>query len=274
MRYALRVERMSRRSHVLLEDPELAEQLRADRLAEAVRACVARTLTVSTGAWTPAADVSGLCDGAGLLILDGLIVRRVGVYGRFGAELLGEGDLLRPWQREDVGAALPRTGRWRALSRCRIAVLDAGFTARAGGYPEVVSALLAKAIRRSRQLAVNMAIVHHPRVDVRLHMLLWHLADRWGSVHPDGVHVPLNLTHAVLADLVAARRPTVSKALAELADRGAVEWTGADWLLQGEPPAELDAVGRVSVARRASTDSSHPEPRGVRVTGSDRPEKF
>ena len=43
----------------------------------------------------------------GLLVLDGLIIRRVGVAGRFGAELLGDGDLLRPWEREDAGATLP-----------------------------------------------------------------------------------------------------------------------------------------------------------------------
>ena len=241
---------------MLLEDPELAEHLNGDRLAAAVRDCVARTLRVSRGPWSPAGDVGGLGHGVGLLLLDGLIVRRVGVGGRFGAELLGEGDLLRPWQREDIGAALPRTGRWRALSRCLIAILDADFTARAGRYPEVVSGLVAKAIRRSRHLAVNMAIVHHPRVDVRLHMLFWDLADRWGTVHADGVHVAVDLTHAVLADLVAARRPTVSKALGELVDRDAVQWTGVDWLLRGEPPAELDAVGRVSLARRVPPDSS------------------
>ena len=33
----------------------------------------------------------------GLLVLQGLPVRRVGVDGRFGAELLGQGDILRSW---------------------------------------------------------------------------------------------------------------------------------------------------------------------------------
>jgi hypothetical protein len=52
----------------------------------------------------------------------------------------------------------------------------------------------------------------------------------------------------MLSDLVAARRPTVTKALGELAQRGAVIWTGSDWLLPGEPPSELDDVGSLTIA--------------------------
>jgi hypothetical protein len=44
----------------------------------------------------------------------------------------------------------------------------------------------------------------------------------------------------------------VTKALGELADRSAVFWTGHDWLLPGEPPSELQAVGTVSVAAGSS----------------------
>jgi hypothetical protein len=69
---------------------------------------------------------------------------------------------------------------------------------------------------------VTLAIVHQARVDVRLHMLFWHLAARWGRVRADGVALPLRLTHSVLAELVAARRPTVTSALTDLARRGLV----------------------------------------------------
>jgi CRP-like cAMP-binding protein len=112
----------------------------------------------------------------------------------------------------------------------------------------VVSALLARALKRSRHIATNMAIVQQPRIDLRLHMLFWELADRWGIVRQDGIHVPMHLTHATLSDLVAARRPTVTKALGELAQRGTVMWTGSDWLLPGEPPSELDDVGSLTIA--------------------------
>jgi CRP/FNR family transcriptional regulator, cyclic AMP receptor protein len=95
-----------------------------------------------------------------------------------------------------------------------------------------------------------MAIVQQPRIDVRLHMLFWELADRWGRVRQDGVHVPIQVTHATLADLVAARRPTVTKALGELAERSAVIWTGEDWLLPGDPPTDLEEMlGHVTVGK-------------------------
>jgi CRP-like cAMP-binding protein len=84
-----------------------------------------------------------------------------------------------------------------------------------------------------------MAIVHQARVDVRLHMLFWHLASRFGRVRGDGVIVPLRLTHALLAELVAARRPTVTSALSALAREGRVRSLDDGWLLCGDPPGEV-----------------------------------
>jgi CRP-like cAMP-binding protein len=131
-----------------------------------------------------------------------------------------------------------------------MAVLDGRFATSLARYPEIVSALFARAVRRSRQLVLNMAIIHQPRVDVRLHMLFWELAERWGNVHGDGIHVPIRLTHATLAEL-AARRPTVSKALSELAERGALRWTGGAWLLRGDPPIELRELRSLGFAERS-----------------------
>ena len=111
-------------------------------------------------------------------------------------------------------------------------------------YPELARCLIDRAIQRSKYLAVNMAIVHQARVDVRLHMLLWHLAARWGRVRSDGTVLRLRLTHTVLADLVAARRPTVTTALSELARRGLVRTDGETWVLPGEAPADLLAFAR------------------------------
>jgi predicted GNAT family acetyltransferase len=34
-----------------------------------------------------------------------------------------------------------------------------------------------------------MAIAHYPRIDRRLLMLMWHLADRWGRVTPNGIRI-------------------------------------------------------------------------------------
>lgn len=245
---------MNKTVQILIEDPDLAESLSGARLEAARRDCIARAIPFAGAGSSGQLERTDMRIGIGLLILDGLVLRRVGLGGRFGAELLGQGDLLRPWQHEDVGTSLPRTGKWRVLQRGHLAVLDSECTARVARYPEVVSALFARAVRRSRHLAVNVAIMHQPRIDVRLHMMLWELADRFGTVRSDGVHLPLRLTHAMLGELVAARRPTVTKSLGELSDRGLVSWTGEDWHLLGEPPEELSAIGSVSVpaeSRRA-----------------------
>lgn len=105
---------------------------------------------------------------------------------------------------------------------------------------------MARALRRSRALAVNMAIVHQPKVETRIHMLLWHLADRWGTVGPGGVHVPVRLTHAMLADLVAAQRPTVTAALGALEEAGLIGRGRGGWLLLGSQPVELAQVARAT----------------------------
>jgi len=223
---------------VLEEDPDLAEAIPAAARQRAIDECIAPAFRLRRGRWSgERADL--LQDGIGLLVLEGLLIRRVGVDGRFGAELLGDGDLLRPWQGEDAQPTLPRTTGWRVLQPSRLALLDIRVAQRLARYPELTSKLVGRALERSRTVAVNMAIVHQARIDVRLHMLFWHLADRWGKVGTDGITVALRLTHTVLADLVAARRPTVSGALSELAKRGLVRPVQNGWLLAGEPPGEL-----------------------------------
>lgn len=180
--------------------------------------------------------------------MHGLLIRRVGVGDGFGSELLGQGDLLRPWQGESAQSTLSRTTGWRVLEPTRIAVLDADAAVRFARYPELTGRLVAKALERSRNLASGMAIVHHTRIEVRLHMLFWHFADRWGRVRRDGVLVPLRLTHAILADLVSARRPSVSSGLSELARQGLVERIHDGWLLRGGPPGELLQLQPVHVS--------------------------
>jgi CRP-like cAMP-binding protein len=91
-----------------------------------------------------------------------------------------------------------------------------------------------------------MAIVHQARVDDRLHMLFWHFAGRWGRVRGDGVLLPLRLTHTVLADLVAARRPTVTTALSDLSKRGLIRPVDDGWLLLGEAPTGARAMAGAS----------------------------
>jgi CRP-like cAMP-binding protein len=71
-------------------------------------------------------------------------------------------------------------------------------------------------------LNVQRAATCHPRADVRVDLLFWHLAERWGRVEPDGILLPLPLTHRLIGKLVGVERPSVSHALARLARSGLV----------------------------------------------------
>jgi CRP-like cAMP-binding protein len=226
---------------VLREDSDLAEAITAGQRPQAIEDCTAPHLEIPTGNWPT--DITAMPgDAIGMLVLEGMLIRRLGVQGRYGAELLGEGDLLRPWQTEEEEAGpLALSVRWTVLEPLRAALLDAQFARQLARYPQLSERLVARTTQRARNLAVNMAIVHHARVDVRLHLLFWHLASRWGRVRSDGTVLPLRLTHSLLAELVAARRPTVTSALSDLARRGLVLSVGDAWLLAGEPPAQRPA---------------------------------
>jgi CRP/FNR family transcriptional regulator, cyclic AMP receptor protein len=227
--------------HVLGEDVGLLEAVPVAHRERAIAECIAATVRIPRGHWS-GQQTDIMPDGIGLLVLDGLLIRRVGISGSFGAELLGEGDLLRPWQGEDAEPTLSHTTGWKVLQQTRVAVLDRAVAHRFARYPELTGRLVARGLERSRNLAMNMAIVHQSRIHVRLHMLLWHLADRWGFVRADGTVLPLRLTHSVLADLVAAQRPTVTMSLAQLAQDQLVQPLEHGWLLLGEPPGELLAL--------------------------------
>jgi CRP/FNR family transcriptional regulator, cyclic AMP receptor protein len=228
--------------HVLLRDPDLAGGLDARRRARAEQDCLAMEVVVGEGAWDPErAEGSAARGGIGLLLLEGLLVRRVGADGRYGAELLGPGDLLRPWEHDGEDGTPPFDTTFRVIERLHVAVLDLRAAARLAAYPEVVGALVGRAMHRARHLAVNMAIAHYPRVDQRLLALLWHLAHRWGRVTPAGVRIPLRLTHTLLSDLVASRRPAVTTGLAQLEREGLLSREDNVITLHGEPPGDLRA---------------------------------
>jgi hypothetical protein len=220
---------------VLQEDPDLGDDLPSDRRQQATEELVTSCLRLGPGAWKlpdPDPDPGSI----GLLVLEGVLLRHVEIDGRFGLELLGESDIVRPWQGADA-PMLDLRSEWSVLSPARLAWLDSRSARVLARYPEITNRLFERLVRRSRHLVTNMAIVHQPRVDTRLHLLLWHLAGRWGRVRRDGVVLPLKLTHALLADLVAARRPTVTSALSDLARRGLVRQTDEGWMLFGQTPA-------------------------------------
>jgi hypothetical protein len=211
---------------------------------------VRRTLT--RGIW----DVSGFeraeDDNLGLLVLDGVIAREVVLGAVVSTELLGAGDLLRPWN-SDAAPLADVTVRWNALTDIRVVLLDRGFAARAAAYPGIGASLLARVEARAQRLAMARAISRLKRVDERLVAMFQHLCDRWGRVTVDGTVLPLRISHRMLAELVGARRPTVSSAMTELARRGAVaRRPDGSWLLRcGEAElASREVPDSVSQRRR------------------------
>src|SRR5919107_4540611 len=234
----------------LLEaDPDLGGLLSEPRRADAERDLVVRTYGVPAGPWDVARMAGMSADNVGLLVLDGVLARELIVADHVSAELLGPGDVLRPWQTGNRASLLPVDAVWSALSPLTVAVLDRRFALEVARYPEITAALLDRLGERSIRLATTQAISQLTRVDRRLRALFWHLAERWGRVTGQGVVVPLALTHRVLGQLIGARRPTVSTALGELAERGdLVRRSDGSWLLRGEPP---EALTRPSARRRA-----------------------
>ena len=131
---------------------------------------------------------------------------------------------------------IPFETAWRIVAPSRLAMLDGRWAARMAPFPQVGPELAGRALERSLRLATVMAIVQQPRLEQRLLLLFWELADRHGRVHRDGVHIDLPLTHEVISHLAAARRPSVSSALAKLAERGIVRRQGRGWVIAGDAP--------------------------------------
>lgn len=244
---------MDRQITPLLElDPDLGQLLPQDRLSAATHELRVAVRSLESGPW----DVDRLSGASpehlGLLVLDGIIAREVLVSDTVSTELLGPGDVVRPWRLQDSSSLLQHTIRWNVLSRSRFALLDRRLGAELARYPEVGAAIVDRVNERALRLAVTQAISQLNRVDRRLLALFWHLAERWGRMTAGGVALPMTLSHRMLGQLVGARRPTVSTALGELVREGELmRRDDGTWLLTGSPVGVPEAdVERVIPMRR------------------------
>lgn len=225
-------------------DPELGYQLTAEDLTSARRYAVAELMALEPGEWPDAGELSEDAEGhLGLLVVGGLLARQVQLANTSCAELLGQGDVLRPWD-EDCGYSIAHYDvSWRVLEPTRLAVLDRRFATVACRWPALIDVVLRRTVFRSRCLAFHLAVTHLTRVDMRVLVTLWFLAERWGRVRPEGVVLPLRLTHQLIARLVGAQRPSVTTALGELSANELVERrSDGSWLLRGGPPEDLRHV--------------------------------
>ncbi len=235
---------------LLQADPEFGEAIPAADRPTAERVLTVAVRSIETGPWDPVADIGDDPPAIGVLVVSGVLTRDLVFAGRTTTELLGAGDIIRPWVDDEQFEALPFEVSWHAHSPARIALLDARIAMACGRWPDMAATLTTRFVRRARSLALQRAIAQIPRVDERLLVLMWSLAERWGRVGPDGVRLPLALPHRTLATLVGARRPSVTTALSGLARDGLVERTPDGWLLHGDPAVVLP--GRVAGTERIS----------------------
>lgn len=228
---------------VLRLDPDLGAGIDSSKRETAERTCRARVFEAEAGAWDAKEAVKGQDrTGFGLLVLSGTLCRRVTQGTLRGAELLGPGDLLRPWDRVGEWSSIPAEADWVVIDNARLAILDADFSRLAAPFPEIAVALTRRSLLRSRYLAILVAIVNQRTIETRLNMLFWHLADRFGYVRGEWVDIPVPLTHGLLSELVAARRPSVSTALSRLRDRGVLVRGDEGWALRGTAPAGFEVL--------------------------------
>jgi CRP/FNR family cyclic AMP-dependent transcriptional regulator len=229
---------------VLDADPDLTVGL-ADGDAHAARErSLARVGRIEKGTW-PAGRAPG-SGSYGYLVLEGFVGLRFSVAERKYLEVLGPGELLRPWASLGPDEAVPSRIEWRVFEPTLLAILDSRFAEAMAQWPEVAAGLMDRLVLRTRRLGFQLAVAAVPSIGSRVLLMLWHLADRWGTVTPDGVRLRLALTHEELAEVVAGTRPTVTTAIGRLRQLGTVEQDTRErtWLLRGEPPSDFRSLRR------------------------------
>jgi hypothetical protein len=222
-------------------DDDLAEEFDIRSRVSARQLATAKLLEAEVGE----SDLANWFDvargGMGLLVLEGMLAFEMRVGDRTTTELVGAGDLLQPpTGRGDE--LLEGLGTWRILWPTCLALLDAEFADRVRPWPQIGQAMMRRASRRTTDVNVVRAITAQPRLEMRLDLLLWHLAGRWGRVEPAGIRLTLPLTHRLLGQLAAAERPSISHALARLSHAGLVTGSTGDLHLHGSLEEHLELL--------------------------------
>jgi len=251
-------------AYLLDLDDELAQDLEVRMRFSARQHATVRLLDAEAGGCDLSGWFRAVGSGPGLLITEGLVAAETCVAGRTVAELLGRTDLLQPpgGNEDEMIGVCPA---WRALRPTRLALLDEEFLERVGSWPQIPRALVRRSERRALDLGVLRAISCQPKLEVRLVLLLWHLAARWGRVETAGIRLSLPLTHRLLGQLVAAERPSISHALGRLSHAGIVTGSAGDWHLHGSVDAHLEAL----IDRASPLDQRQPQNLGRYASAPD-----
>lgn len=186
------------------------------------------TLSLSPGLWRPPAIRPLL----GLLIAEGIAFRSVSAGGFAIGDLVGAGDVVPmhaqppelPWGGEATIA-------WQVIQPLTAGVLDVRFVACIARWPALACSLVEHQAEHADRTMARLTLAHRQRVDERVLLVLWELAERWGKVTANGVLLPIPLRHHHLAALVASLRPAVTLALGRLARLQLVERGPRGYLL-------------------------------------------
>jgi CRP/FNR family cyclic AMP-dependent transcriptional regulator len=237
----VRAETSAARIALVRVDAGLRAAVPPDELPSAERVLTVPWCELGRGSWAPEALVADGARPFAALVLRGVVTCEITLAGRSSAQLLGPGDLLRPWR--SVDTSVPCASAWRAAGGAAVALLDDRFLLAARRWPRLAAVVYERLSEQVEIGAVRAAIVALPRVEQRVVALFWHLADRWGVVRPEGVIVRLALTHELIGRLVGAQRPTVSLALHTLAEQGFLRRDDADgWILRSDSGAMLASI--------------------------------
>ena len=177
------------------------------------------------------AHAEGFCG----LLVSGMVNRRIELDGQVALRVLGPGAVIPVL--EAPTSDVIGSSEWAAVGTGRLAVIGQQFMRAAARWPKLYTNLLGRFADQNEQLATQLALCQLPRVEDRLLGMLWLLAESWGKVTSAGTLLPLYFTHEALGAMVGARRPTVTLALGELADSGAVIQRDGGWLLL-QPPVQ------------------------------------
>jgi CRP/FNR family transcriptional regulator, cyclic AMP receptor protein len=171
----------------------------------------------------------------GAIVLEGMLLNRVGIADHVALRLLGPGDLIS-LSKQSSPLVLSETD-CRALTKTRVMLLGREVLTGTQRWPQLLAGLNVRFTEQSERVVAQLAICQLSRVEQRLMSMMWLLAESWGRVTAAGTFLPMTLTHDVLGGLVGARRSTVTLAIGELADQGALIRQDDGWLLLAGPPS-------------------------------------
>jgi CRP/FNR family transcriptional regulator, cyclic AMP receptor protein len=186
------------------------------------------------------------------VVQTGMVLHDLQLGAQPGVRVLGPGEVLS--LREASASPLLAASTYRATSDTTLVLLRDDFMLAARRAPGLMIGVQARLAEQIERLATQLVICQMPRVEDRLLAMLWLLAESWGRVTPSGTTLPLSLTHELLGAMIGARRPTVTLALGELSERGALVHQDRGWLLlerpepTTDPPTMLDAPRQLSYA--------------------------